>query len=356
MNQINKIEFRNQKFFIGIDVHLKSWKITIRNNGLHLKTFSMNPSPFELHRYMNKHYPGGQYHSVYEAGFSGYWIHRDLTKLGFHSIVVHPADVPTTDKEKKTKSDVVDSRKLARELESGKLKSIYVPDELHQQLRSLQRLRQKQIQHSTRLKNRIKGHLYANGITIPSHHEVSHWSGRFISWLKTIDFAAPAGYDYLNLCIEELEICRQRIAQIAKLLRKYSHQYGFRPTLDLLMSVPGVGFVTATAFFTELVDINRFHRFPCLCAYVGLMPSVAGSGEKEFSRGITKRRNRILRYLIIEAAWKAIRTDPGLLHRYHQLTRRMKPQDAIIRIARKLLNRIRYVWKNRQPYVCLFAE
>jgi transposase len=356
MDQNNKIDFRNQKFFIGMDVHLKNWKITIRNNGLLLKTFSMNPSAFELYRYLNKHYPGGEYHSVYEAGFSGYWIHRDLIDLGVHSIVVHPADVPTTDKEKKTKTDIIDSQKLARELENGGLKSIYIPDRVHQQLRALQRLRQKQVQHSTRIKNRIKGHLYLNGINIPPRHEISHWSGPFIRWLKTLEFPAPAGNDYLRLCIEELEICRKRIAQIIKLLRNYSHEYGIEPIVDLLMSVPGIGFVTAIAFYTELIDINRFRNFNCLCAYVGLMPSVHDSGEKESARGITQRRNGILRCLIIEAAWKAIHVDPALLYCFNQLIRRMKKQEAIIRIARKVLNRLRYAWKNRQPYVRMVAE
>jgi len=356
MEQNNKIDFRNQKFFIGMDVHLKNWKVTIRNNGFKLRTFSMNPSAYELHRHMSKYYSGGVYYSAYEAGFSGYWIHRDLKNLGFHSIVIHPADVPTTDKEKKTKTDRIDSRKLARHLENGTLNSIYIPDEVHQQLRALQRLRYKQVQQSTRVKNRIKSHLYLNGITIPSRDEMCHWTGRFIRWLKSVEFSTAAGYDYLRLCIEELENCRKRIAEIVQLLRKYSHDYGFRSVVDHLKSVPGFGFVTAVAFYTELIDIFRFNKLDHLSSYVGLVPSVNSSGDRETTRGITRRRNRILRYLIIEAAWKAIKMDPGLLYSFNKLIRRMKKQEAIIRIARKLLNRVRYVWKNQQPYVCMVVE
>ena len=152
MEESNKLDFSNQPIFVGIDVHRKNWSITIRTQKIKLKTFSMNPSPKELVRYMSKEYPGAEYHSVYEAGYSGFWIHNELQSLGFVNIVIHPADVPTTDKEKKTKTDPVDSAKLARELANGSLKPLYVPDEFHQQLRSLCRLRYTTVQNQTRAK------------------------------------------------------------------------------------------------------------------------------------------------------------------------------------------------------------
>lgn len=64
-----QLSFNNTNFFIGIDTHLKQWKVTIRNSGIELKTFSMNPSPVELHKYLNNHYPDGTFNIVYEAGF-----------------------------------------------------------------------------------------------------------------------------------------------------------------------------------------------------------------------------------------------------------------------------------------------
>jgi hypothetical protein len=65
------ITFSNQHFYIGIDTHLKRWRVTIRNCGLELKTFSMNPSADELYKYLIKHYPDGTFFIVYEAGFCG---------------------------------------------------------------------------------------------------------------------------------------------------------------------------------------------------------------------------------------------------------------------------------------------
>jgi predicted esterase YcpF (UPF0227 family) len=140
MNITQIISFANTHFFIGIDAHLKNWKVTIRMGGIELKTFSMNPSPLELLAYLQKHYPDGIYHIVYEAGFCGFWALRIFRQYNIDCIVVNPADVPTTNKEKVNKSDPIDSRKIARHLENKDLHGIYIPDIFHEELRALMRL------------------------------------------------------------------------------------------------------------------------------------------------------------------------------------------------------------------------
>jgi transposase len=178
---MDNITFSKSSFFVGIDAHLKNWRVTIRNSGLDLKTFSMNPSPEELYKYLTKHYPEGTYFLVYEAGFCGFWPQRKFNQLGINCIIVNPADVPSSGKEKTVKTDPNDSRKLARELENGSLKAIYIPDVYHEQLRSLMRLRFRLVQNQTRIKNRIKMLLYNYGIIIPKEHITnSRWSGYFI--------------------------------------------------------------------------------------------------------------------------------------------------------------------------------
>jgi transposase len=347
-----RIDYTNQDFFLGIDVHHKSWKVTVRTNGMELKTFSMNPSAEQLYHYMHKRYTGGNYYSVYEAGFCGYWIDRELNKYGFNNIVINPADVPTTQKEKSTKTDTIDSRKLARHLENGSLRGIYIPDQFHQQLRSLCRLRFRVVQSQTRVKNRIKGCLAFYGYPIPGHDQISHWSGGFIRWLRSLEFSYAMGRDYLRLCIEELESHRRRLVEVVRLLRVYCREYRIQEEIKNLRKVPGVGFVTAITLYSELMEMSRFKSLDHIASYVGLVPSVNASGERESSRGLSFRHNRYLRYLLIESAWVAIRKDPALGYIFSQLIKRMSKQKAIVRIARKLLNRIRYVWKHKEPYAC----
>ena len=98
------------------------------------------------------------------------------------------------------------------------------------------------------------------------------------------------------------------------------------------------------------MNINRFQGLDELASFVGLVPAVYSSGEKEKVLGLSVRHNQYLRYMLIESAWVAIRKDPALTLKYSELIRRMSKQEAIIRIAKKLLNRIRFVWKNNLPY------
>ena len=344
--------FKNIPFFVGIDTHLKNWTVSIRSNNLELKTFSMNPSPEQLQKYLTYNYPDGIFNIVYEAGFSGFWPCRKLNELGLNCIVVNPADVPTSDKEKTNKSDPVDSRKLARELENGSLKPIYIPSVDKEQLRSLMRLRFRLVQNQTRTKNRIKGLLYNYGITIPKEYTSnSRWSGYFINWLNSVAFESSAGTYTLQNLVLQLQQIREHHKTVLRQLRTEAKKNDIAPVINSLTSVPGVAFITAMSLYTELIDINRFSNFDNLCSFVGLVPSTHSSGLTEYSKGISFRHNKFLRPLIVESAWVAIKKDPALNLKYYKLCKVMPKQKAIIRIAKKLLRRIRHVWINKDQYL-----
>ena len=103
--QYNTVSFKNQVIFVGIDVHKKQWTVTVRHCGQMLKTFVMDPEPEQLAEYLKRNYPDAEYRSVYEAGFSGFEAHRALCRLGVHNMVINPADVPTSGKEREKKND-----------------------------------------------------------------------------------------------------------------------------------------------------------------------------------------------------------------------------------------------------------
>jgi transposase len=103
-------------------------------------------------------------------------------------------------------------------------------------------------------------------------------------------------------------------------------------------------------FLTELETIDRFGNNDHLCGLIGLVPSTASSGENDKVGDITPRGHHLLRSAIIESAWVAVRIDPALSKSFHDYCRRMEANQAIIRIAKKLLSRIRYVLKNKTMY------
>lgn len=348
---ISEKDFQNQVFFIGLDVHKKSWKVTIKSLRMELKTFTMNPSAKDLYNYMRKNYPGGKYYTCYEAGFCGFSVHRELEKNGFESIVVSPAAIPTTGKERTNKSDVRDSRKIARELEQGSLEPIYIPSVLNQELRSFNRLRGQLVKKQTRIKNQIKGYLNFYGHKLPENYEMKHWSRRFLETLRELKFEYAVGKEQLNIYLDELLNIRKELLRVTKGLRTYCKEYNIEPTVILLMTVPGIGFITAVTLATEIIDIKRFSCFDNLAAYVGLVPSTSSTADKEKVLGIRKQHNEFLRPLLIESAWVAVKKDPAMTLAFAKLTVRMKKQEAIIRIAKKLLSRINYVLKNKKPYV-----
>lgn len=101
---------------------------------------------------------------------------------------------------------------------------------------------------------------------------------------------------------------------------------------------------------TELGEISRFRRLDDLCSYVGLVPSEHSSGEKKDSGHLTRRGKSIMKRIIVEASWTAIRKDPGLLMNFNGFCKRMKKSRAIIKIARKFLSRIQHVLKYKEEY------
>lgn len=352
-NQSNKLDFTGQNIYVGFDVHLKSWKVTIMTEKLTHKTFSQSPQPKLLHQYLEKNFPGGVYHSAYEAGFCGYWIHNSLKLLGINSIVVNPADIPTTDKEKVQKEDARDSRKIAKALRNGDLIPIHVPSLKTLEDRSLVRMRATLVQDLARNKNRIKSFLYFHGVEFPEHFikNDGRWSNRYIQWIESLNMPEQSGNYSLQAIVTASKNLRISVLQITKQIHELSKTEPYQDNIILLRSIPGIGLLTAMILLTELETLNRFVSFNKLCSFIGLIPSTHSSGEKELVGEITRRGHSILRSTIIESSWVAVRHDPALIKSYHDYCKRMEPNKAIVRIARKLLSRIRYVLQTQKQYV-----
>lgn len=352
-----QIDFSGQTLYVGIDVHKKSWQITIILNGMKVKAFSMNPKPKELYNYLTKHYPNANYNSVYEAGFSGFWADRQLQSLGIKNIVVNPADVPTKSKERRKKTDKIDSSKLARELSVGNLESIYIPSSKAEALRSLVRLRRQLVTDQSRQKNRIKSLLMFLGYSVPEDIQTKHWSQRYIKALSNLDIEHEESKATLNELLNNLNFIRSQLVEILKQIKGFiAKNQQADKTVRLLKTIPGIGSILAVILYSEIIDINRFKRLDELANYVGFSPAVYSSAEKEINLGITKQKNKYLRNYLIESAWTAIRKDPALQMAYGKLCQKLPSNKAIIKISKKLLNRIRSVWINQQEYVIAIVK
>lgn len=353
--QVREFSFEGESIYVGLDVHKTNWKVSIMGEQLSYKTFSLDPCPDTLHSYLKKHFPGAVYYTAYEAGFSGFWIHDRLQHLGINSVVVNPSDIPTTDKEKRHKEDKRDSRKIAKNLRSGELVPIRIPSEKNRHDRSLLRIRKSIQKDLQRNKNRIKGLLLFHGIKLSDRFKQAstHWSNAFMQWLKELKLTELSGQEALRVLIENSIYLRNQLLQVTRKIRELSRSEHYAEDVQLLCTIPGIAMLTAMTWLTELESIHYYKNIDELCSYIGLVPSTNSSSDKERIGSITPRGKRLLRSMMIESAWIAVRNDAVLMRKYQQLCGRMKPNKAIIRITKKLISRIRFVLLNRKNYEIL---
>jgi transposase len=214
------------------------------------------------------------------------------------------------------------------------------------------RLRFRIVQSQTRVKNRIKGLLYSQGIHIPLRFSGNaRWSRAFIRWLESLPMNTSAGRFTLQNLILQLTQLRQHNTIVLRQLRTEAKDPHIAPVLNVLLSVSGVAFITAMTLYTEIIDMKRFPDENHLAAFIGLVPSLQSSDDTIYANNLTHRQNSFLRAMMIESAWTAVREDPAMTLKFKELSKRMNAQEAIIRIARKLVRRIRHVWLTQENYV-----
>ena len=351
--QRNKISFKGQKIFIGIDVHKKNWDVAITPEVGNVKRHTQKASAKELFDFLKRHYPDGDYLAVYESGFSGFSTYYALKDVGIECKVIHAADVPTTQYEEVMKTDRVDSVKLVRSLKAGLLKGIYIREKENIDDRSVVRIRKTIQKQLSGYKARVKHMLHCNGVSFPERFEKpgSHWSKAFLKWLKEDVTLLSSTRNSLDLLIRQVETIRLTLLEATKMMRSLSQTERYKHKCDLLMTVPGIGFIVSMCILTEIYDVKRFHNEKEFAAYLGLIPTSHSSGDKVVHGEMTFRGNKQLGPMIIETAWISICKDAGLGSLYLRYKERMKPQEAIVRIARKLSNIIFAVLKNETQYV-----
>lgn len=351
MTQV-RTNFHGQTIYVGMDVHKRSWNTALYLGDQYLRNIHQPPSPQALHKFLSTQFPGAQYVCAYEGGKFGFWIQRQLSSKGIRCLVINPADLPLTHKDEVSKTDQRDARAIAMALQCGQLRGIYVPSLQQEADRSLVRQRKKIWRDLVRCKNRIKGFLDYTGVVLPEKYTNSNWSRNFMQWLKELPFDYDGNRRTLDYMITEAELLRKELLSISNEVRKMMRSKAYKKLYYLLRTVTGIGPLTAALLITEIGEMKRFASFVELNSFIGLLPSEHSSGERELKGRLTIRRHRQLRSDLIECAWTAKRTDPALaLYYQQQLKKGKEPKLIIVKIARKLLSRIRYVWLQQKPYV-----
>jgi transposase len=202
------------------------------------------------------------------------------------------------------------------------------------------------VKHRAILKNRVHASLIAFGHQVPMA-DLFGVAGRKL--LASLEFPEP-WLGHVQASLELIDDLDRRIAEIERWLRRSGADHRYIP---LLMSAPGIGWVTGFTIAAEIGDIARFSSPVKLTGYTGLCPRVSQSGEVDRSGPLAKHEPRYLRWGLMEAAIAAS-SHPLFKERYQRTKRRLGRQPgakvAQIELARKLTEAIWYMLTRNQPF------
>jgi transposase len=336
--------YNGKTVYLGIDVHKKHYSVTAICDGQIVKKDKLPGQPEQLARYLKNYFLGAKIESAYEAGFSGFHLHRFLEAQGIKNSVIHAAGMETAIGDR-VKTDKRDSLKLGIQLSVGRLEGIFVPSEKRENFRSITRLRDSFLRQRVRFGCQLKSFLFLQGM-IP-HDHIQKVSAKWIRSILAQEMAPEVRYTVTHYTDLWLHMTA-KIQEIDKELLVQSRQDDHLERI--YQSAPGVGPLAARILANELGDMSQFSNEGKLFSYVGLTPSEHSSGEHVRQGHISRQGKSILRRVLVQSAWIAIRHDYCLLQVYERIAAKGGGKRAIVAVARRLIGHIRSCFKTNQPY------
>lgn len=351
--------------YVGLDVHRATISVAITDGDQAPVSYGKIPNdPTAIHKLMQR--LGGPERILrvaYEAGPTGYVVHRQLSELGIDCVVAAPSLIPVRSGDR-IKTDRRDALKLARLLRSGDLTPVWVPDREHEALRNLVRARGAAKADELRAKHRLSKFLLCQGTRPPIG--VRNWCKRYFQWLQQLEFEHLPDRVVFGDYLAQVIAAGERVKRLEAALRECAKSTRQAMLIQALQAFRGIGFLSAVTIVAEAGDLRRFPTAPHFMGYTGAVPSEASSGGKQSRGRITRTGNSALRHMLGEAAQHA-RHAPSLsdelkrrqkhvpqpvielawraqlrLHaRYRHLSGRLGPHKAIVAVARELAG---FVW------------
>lgn len=338
-----KISYEGKKVFIGMDVHKRTYTLSCVSEGELVKRCTMEASPEKVVEFIGRYFGGSEVTSGYEAGFSGYILHRHLVGNGIENKVVNAGSIEIASRDK-VKTDKRDSLKIALQLESKRLQGITIPSEERESRRLITRTREQVLDNRRRLMNQIRMKFHQFGLIRLEEQGV-------LSLLKVARILRGDLRAELRItigCLVNLwKSTNQEMKVLNKELKSQAEKDGFEGTYR---SIPGFGGVTARVLSNELGDMREFSNERKIFSFTGLTPREFSTGDNRRLGHISRQGSSRLRATLVEAAWRAIRRDPALNQDFLRLANKSGKKRAIVAIARKLIGRARALFRKKEYY------
>ena len=324
---------------VGLDVHLKKTQVTVMKNDLIgeiVKRERVDTSKAGLRKSLEA-VPKGTKVALESVGFCWPWIDF-LEELGYEVLLANPVKVKLRAED--IKNDKLDSKKLAELVRVNWLPTCYVPPAELRWLRNLLRHRAYRTRLSTSVRNRSKSEFRKRDIELDVN----------LGTLKGRKAAFGLDVFEVNQNMELLDLIARQSKEVEALLYE---KYGKIRPVELLMSIPGIGFLSALTLYAEICDITRFSNAEKLAHYAGLVPRVRQFGEHT-CMGKESKGDKWLKGILVEASWSHVCFCPEgrLAGVYFDACKRKKSKtDAIKVVARKLVNVVWAVWTYEKEFM-----
>jgi transposase len=350
MKKMHNSIVENKKVFIGLEDSKRTWKINARSEGIVVNETSMPARYAVLQSYLRNRYPGCIMKLIYEAGFKGFTLHDKLVADGYECIVTPPHRV-TQEKGRRVKTDKIDARRLAQNLENGDYSSCFVPDKELREDRQISRTLIQIQKDITRTKNRIRKFFDFHGYD--EELSAGEWYDRDYDEVNSLISKLPEPLQFsMSFLMKQLDFLNQEKRRFREKLKELSKKERYNAVFELLRSAPGVGWFTAIRLVLEWgEDLSRFHSAKEFASFTGLTGSEYSTGETEWKGSITRQGPRHIRAWLIECAWTAYKRDSALLQTFMSVYRSSgKKKKAIVAVARKLAVRLRAIVLSKAEY------
>jgi transposase len=328
-------------YYTGIDLHRKtSFITTIDSDGRIVKKSNLVNDESTILEYFLTLDDDTQ--AVIESTANWYWLYDLLTLHSIPVVVSNPVKTKAI-ASARIKNDKLDSHMLAQLLRADLLATVHVSSQQTRQLKELLRHRHKLVRDTVRMKNRIHTIMAKNNLSVPASDLFGKQGMAFLTNAELPLYQRRQVDTYLRLyhpLKEHVDALTKQIQQIAK----------SDPMAQLLMTIPGVGAITAMFMVAEIEDIGRFKSYRHLASYAGLVPRLDASADKQRMGRITKQGSPYLRTALVEAAQAATRTRSRLNVFFRKRIVRSGYQKAVVATAHKIIQYAYYILRDRTPY------
>jgi transposase len=321
--------------YVGLDIHDKRIAICVLGETGQVVRRAQVRTIDEMMRILEA--LPDRFEVCYEASCGYGHYHDTLSPIAARVTVAHPGRLRLIFRSK-DKNDRKDAERLAKLLYLGEAPAVHVPSGDVRTWRELITCRGRVIAKRTRAKNSLRTLLRCAGVVPPSRPAL--WTKKGLEWLRRLELPTASQQLRRDLLLEEIEaLTRQAVRIDEHLNQQAKHSSG----VLRLRSIPGVGVRTAEAVAAFIDDPHRFRDAKAVGRYFGLVPSQDQSGDRNRLGHITREGPAVVRQLVAEATWQALRRSPTV-RAYFERVRRDDPQRKKIALVATAHDLVRVMW------------